>query len=440
MLIAFRAENVRSFRDEMEISLLATARAERRVVREVDWREAGNPIQLLPLAAIFGANASGKSNVLSAMNHMRFLVLHSFRHASPTGRIPRAPFRLDAAAQRASRYAIDLVLGGVRHEYGFSIDDHSVLEEWALRYPKGRAALLFKRVGEEVQIGSVARADTRAVTRLLRANALLLSTAASANHPQLLPLYEWFRRNLLLAESGTRTVRQLFTAKMLEDGATRESVLALLRAADLGVSNVTVRELDPQVRERIERANRILTGEEEEPQAGDGGPLPVFDDVTLTHHGAAGEVEFDVEEESMGTLVWLGIVGPVLDALAQGSVLLADELDTSLHPDLVAQLVRIFQQPDTNPHRAQLIFNTHDTTLLGDSDEQRLIGRDQIWFTEKLHDGSSRLYPLTDLDPRKHEAVARRYLTGRYGARPILSDDQFDRVGDLIGADVGVGR
>jgi AAA15 family ATPase/GTPase len=113
-------------------------------------------------------------------------------------------------------------------------------------------------------------------------------------------------------------------------------------------------------------------------------------------------------------------------------VFLADELDASLHPALVAQLVRLFQDPKTNPHRAQLVFNSHDAMLLGESGSDRLLGRDQIWFTEKRGDGSTRLYPLADLDPRREEAIGRRYLAGRYGATPILSRDEFDATAELI--------
>jgi hypothetical protein len=98
-------------------------------------------------------------------------------------------------------------------------------------------------------------------------------------------------------------------------------------------------------------------------------------------------------------------------------------------------VIELFQQPETNPHRAQLIFNSHDPTILGDSREYRLLGRDQTWFTEKRIDGSTRLFPLLDLDPRKHEAIGRRYLEGRYGATPIISGSEFDRVGELIAAD-----
>ena len=192
VLLAFKARNVLSFRDEFEFSMLATALAETDARRSVEWREDGRPIDVLPVAAIFGANASGKTNVLRAMHDMRSLVLQSFRQA-PTGGIPQKTFRLDPASAHApSMFEIDIVLGGVRHEYGFEFDRERVIEEWAIRYPRGRSALLFHRHGKDVEVGTVERAKSRAVTELLRPNALFLSTAAQTNHPVLLPLYEWF--------------------------------------------------------------------------------------------------------------------------------------------------------------------------------------------------------------------------------------------------------
>ena len=141
---------------------------------------------------------------------------------------------------------------------------------------------------------------------------------------------------------------------------------------------------------------------------------------------------WNAADESLGTLVWFGLVGPIVEALATGAVLLADELDASLHPALVAQLVKLFQNPGTNPNHAQLIFGSHDATLLGDSMTEQIIGRDQIWFTEKRDNGGTRLYALADLAPRKEEAIGRRYLAGRYGATPILSDQQFADTALLI--------
>lgn len=433
MLLAFRGENVRSFRDKFELSLVASSLAERGVVRQVAWREGGRGVGVLPAAGLFGANASGKSNLVKAMGDMRAHVLTSFRAGSPTGGIQRRPFLLDPQSRRApSRLEVDLVLGGVRHEYGFVLDDEKVLEEWAYRYPYGKAALLFRRQDDDVELGAAERVKGRAVTELLRPNALFLSTAASTNHAVLLPLYGWFERNLRLAEASSRQFRQALTTQLLEHDSHREWVLALMRAADLGVTGAKKHDLDPVMKDRLQRAVRILAGVEGEPDGSDQGPVLEELGVRLVHRGPGGEVELDAGEESLGTLVWFGLVGPVVEALADGAVFLADELDASLHPALVAELVRLFQDPTTNPRRAQLVFNSHDATLLGDSTGGRLLGRDQVWFTEKGGDGCTRLYPLADLDPRKEEAVGRRYLAGRYGATPILSRQEFDAAAELI--------
>ncbi|MBK5221549.1 MAG: ATP-binding protein [Acidimicrobiia bacterium] len=435
VLLAFRAENARSFRDEVELSLLATGMSEPRYVREVPWRQGGQPVSVLPAAGLFGANGSGKSTVLRIMDDMRSHVVHSFRQGNPDGGIHRRPFLLDARSKESpSRFEVELVLDGVRVEYGFAVDDERVVQEWAFRYPKGRAALVFHRDGDQVELGSSDRPKGRAVMELLRPNALFLSTAAAANHPTLLPLYSWFSRNLVLADADGRAVRQAFTTSMLADDPRRERVLALLHAADLGVTGAQRQPLDPDFQERLQQAVHILAGREGEP---DGEPDPAFEElggVRLTHRGVDGDIEFDADDESLGTRVWFGLIGPVVAALESGSVFLADELDASLHPALVEQLIRLFQDPDTNPRRAQIIFNSHDPTLLGDTADQRVLGRDQIWFTEKRNDGSTRLYPLVDLAPRKQEAIAKRYLAGRYGAVPILSSQEFAAAAELITA------
>ncbi len=375
---------------------------------------------------MFGANGSGKSNLLKAMDDMRGCVLHSFRRGDPEGRIPRRPFVLNRARRaEPTEFEVDLILNGIRHMYGFCIDDERVLDEWAFHYPKGRPALIFRRSDEKVDAGSVERQKTRAVQELLRPNALFLSAAASANHAALLPLYQWFSRNLVLAEADSRPFRQALTTDMLGDEASRDRVLALLQAADLGIVDARKQEPDPVMQERLRRAIRILAGTDGESDSDDG---PAFEElgVRLVHRGADGEeVELDAADESFGTRVWFGLIGPVVQALETGSVFLADELDASLHPALAAELVRLFQDPNTNPRRAQLIFNSHDSTLLGDAAGDRLLGRDQIWFTEKSDDGSTRLYPLMELEPRKQEAIGKRYLDGRYGATPVLSHGEF---------------
>ena len=218
MLLRFRAENVRSFREHLELLTLASTLAEQRYVRQVQWRESGSPYNVLPAVGVFGANGSGKSNLLKSMDDMRAHVLNSFRLGDPEGRIPRRPFLLSQVSrQQPSRFEIDLVLEGIRHEYGFVIDDDRVIKEWAFHYPKGRAALIFRREGDEVDVGATERQKTRAVQELMRPNALFLSTAAPAKHAVLLPLYQWFGRNLRIAEADSRPVRQALTTELLGD-------------------------------------------------------------------------------------------------------------------------------------------------------------------------------------------------------------------------------
>ena len=437
MLLTFRAKNVRSFRDEMELSMLAGARAEAAFVREIDWRESGRPLKVVPVAGIFGANASGKSNVLEGLDDMRMYVLDSYRREIEMGE--HWPFRLDHDAFGApSSYEIELVLNGIRHEYGFVLDRDRILEEWAFRFPRGRPAVLFSRSGDDIEAGSVGRAETRRVARLVRPNSLFLSAAAAAEHSLLKPLHGWFQRNLRMAGAGNREPRQMLTVTMLEDESFRERLLTMLRAADLGIVDARKQTIDPERRATLERALKVFLGEmglADEAESMLGSMDLNNMGFSLVHKGRDSTAEFFQGNESQGTKVWLGLIGTVTQALSSGHVLLVDELDASLHPALVAEVVRMFQSPDTNPHRAQMIFNAHDPAILGDSSDDRTLGRDQTWFTEKLGDGSTRLYPLTDFRPRKNEAIGRRYLAGRYGAVPILARQQFDSVGEMIDTD-----
>lgn len=430
MLLTFRASNVRSFRDEFELSFLSSTLSEPSAVRHVQWRQGGEPIGVVPVACIYGANASGKSNVLRAVEDMRTAVLRSFSSWAPDGGTRRRPFRLDPESQLApSMFEVELVLNDVLHRYGFRFDDERILEEWAYRHPRGRPAMLFKRTSMRVDLGNSMPARAAAAIDLLRPNALFLSTAAAGGQSDLLDLYRWFSRNLVLAEADDRQARQFFTAELLAETSWKAQALALLRAADLGVTDVSMVAIDPKVRERMRKVMRVLM-DKEDSEISDQALDPMR--VRLHHRGSGDSVAFNLEEESLGTLVWLGLVGPIVDSLSRGSVLLADELDASLHPKLTAQIVRLFQDPKTNPRRAQILFNSHDTTLIDGDSDGRLLGRDQVWFSEKDNNGATRLYPLSDLAPRKDEAIAKRYLDGRYGALPIVADVDFTDVAELI--------
>lgn len=157
--------------------------------------------------------------------------------------------------------------------------------------------------------------------------------------------------------------------------------------------------------------------------------LPKDQQVRLLHRSVGGEsVPLDfTTQESLGTHAWFAFLGPVLEVLEQGSVLLADELDSSLHPMLAAEVIRIFQDPLANPRGAQLIFTTHATAMLGTTMVGRPVDRDQVWITTKRKTGETELYPLIDARPRKEENLERGYLHGRYGGVPRVTPGEMAR-------------
>lgn len=443
-LLSFTARNVRSYWEEVNLSLLGTRLSEADVVRELNIAGPPAPVSVLPVAGIFGANASGKSTILRAMADMRAIVLGSFRRGDRESRLPRHSFLLHSEApERPSRFAVDLVLNGVRWQYGFDIDDHRVLDEYAYHFPKGRQALVFrrKRDGGEPSFGPAFRSFGRALARLVRKNTLLLSVAgaleggSSEERPgsanPVGPLFTWFRTNLLLMEPGNGLERVAYTADRLQHPEQRAAILDLLQAADLGITDIERVEPDPEVAERVERALRVLHGLEEESGTRKGKQFRVLssDLVRLHHTGTEGPTPIEAVHESQGTRAWISMLGPLLDTLRTGSTVLVDELDGSLHPHLVREFIRLFQNRGTNPRCAQLIFNAHDPTILGDSG-RRSLGRDQVWLTEKKADGATTLYSMAEFRPKRDEALAKRYLQGRYGGIPVLDPAEFREAAD----------
>ncbi|WHT17896.1 AAA family ATPase [Crossiella sp. CA-258035] len=431
--------NHRSFRDEHELSLLPAYEPTAEVV---------------PVAAVYGANASGKSNLLSGLRFMAAAVTRSFGDWPAEGGVPRRPFRLDPAARaKPSGFVVELISGGVPYTYGFTVDDVRVCEEWLYSYPEGRKRKLFERNGDTVRFGSTVpelRGKLEVLEALTRPNALFLSLAAQSNITALLPVHRWFAQHLTfrLAEAPAGTAVQV-KRFLRTHPERRDQLVDLLRAADLGISGIAEDPLD----EKVENAARDAADEAEAAMAAyarstysedhDAAARAAVALVDARHrreelrevhhrrqnrlqltHGELGEV-FDLEEESAGTRSWLALLPTVLVALAEGTTLVVDEIDTSLHPRLTARLVSLFQDLRTNPRQAQLIFTTHDTSLLGTMLGEEVLRRDQVWFVQKDPRGASTLYPLTDFHPRKDENTERRYLGGSYGAVPVLSEQDF---------------
>lgn len=424
-LLSFTAENVRSYRDEVHLSLLGTRMAEKGVARRLDVAGSSKPVSVLPVAGIFGANASGKTAILEAMDDMRVVVAGSFRLASSGSPIFRRPFLLDDGSnQRPSRLEMELILDGVRWQYGFEIDDHRVLGEYAYHYPRGRQARVFDREGDSVEFGQPFRSEGSALLRPLRDNVLLLSVAGAFGTDDLAQLYTWFDSTLRFASSNNRAARTDLTASLVQSVDKKGRILSLLRYADIGVTDVHRETLPPEVIDRLRQIIRRVDEVEEDPESDEQFSVPSI--VQLMHSTAAGEARIPPQDESLGTQMWLALVGLCLQVLDEGALLLVDELDASLHPRLVQKFIGLFQNERTNPRCAQLIFNSYDTNVLGDTD-RRTVGRDQVWFTEKNMDGVTSLYPLTDFGPRQDDAIERRYLQGRYGAVPALNPAEIER-------------
>ncbi|WP_327297514.1 MULTISPECIES: AAA family ATPase [unclassified Streptomyces] len=401
MLLRFRVANVRSLRDEQELSFVAPEGEENGAATELELAGGGS-VAVYPLLGIFGANASGKSNVLAALGDMRNAVLNSYARWASYDGIPRQAFALSPKSEgEPSFFEADLVIDSVRWTYGFELGPSRVEAEWLHSYPRGRRQEWLDRDASRVEVfkwpGGRVR-DRAQLVRRTRPNALLLSTAGTDNHPQLSPLFHWFRRNLWsINPEAERTQREEFTTREL-GGARASRIQALLQVADLGISGAAI--------------------------VPDG---PGRSTVKLTHRSAAGDVAFDWHEESYGTRSWFALLGPLLLALDEGAVLLIDELDASLHSRFAAEVVRLFHDPDANPHGAQLVFTSHDATMLTTPIGERLLEPGQVWLTQKDKDGASELYPLTDADPGEDEDLTKSYLAGAFGGVPALLEGQIAR-------------
>jgi len=284
MLLSARVANVLSFRDEQQLSFIATDLNDGSA-RPTGVRERGKKILIVPVIGLYGANASGKTNVLAALRLMRLGVLESLRWFSDPNAVRRIAFVLDPdMAQESSFYEVDLVLkDGVRYTYGFEIDDDRVGGEWLHAYPRGRKQVWFDRANGKFDFpGEGLRGEKLELARRTRSDALFLTVAAQFNHEQLLPVFEWFRDNLWLVspEHDDRARRLNYTRKkVVQDDIFRGHIARLLKVADLGINGIeVVSEADEQIR--------------------------------LVHQARSSGVPLDFSQESMGTRSWFALLGP----------------------------------------------------------------------------------------------------------------------------------
>lgn len=416
MLIEFRAENHRSLRDEQALTLEAGRVGNADDKRPRSIRGWSDP--MLPVAAIYGANASGKSNVLSALACMRNAVVHSHRSWAPDEGVPRAAFAWGPKKDEPSLFEVTLLIDSVRYQFGFLASSQRFLEEWLYAWPHGKKQVWYERDNSDFRFGENLKGENRLIAEVTRDNALFLSAAVQLKHPQLHQVFSWFRELQFInmpvpralggwpSPSLSRIVGliddthppTLFTDN--ESESLPDQFRAMLRNADFGIVEMRAVKTDSADDETAYPRVRIQ----------------------LKHKSSISDAWLPLEEESQGTQKLFRMALPVLQALREGSVLVVDELESSLHPSVAQEIVNLFNDPDRNPHNAQLIFSTHNTNLLGTTLGEPVLRRDQVWLTEKDPEGGTVLYPLTDYKPRKSENLERGYLQGRYGAIPFLGN------------------
>lgn len=433
MLLSFRFANHRSFRDEQQLNLTP--------IYDSSHGDAPGEDQALRVAGIFGANASGKSNLVGALSYMSNLVGRSDREVEPGLGINRQPFRLDPSlSDQPSTYVADLLISDVHYTYGFVLDDQRIIAEWLYSYPLKRKRTIFQREYDKYSWGEESgRSSVRELEPITPPTALFLSVTArfgrrppnesyeDDTYAALHEVYTWLYLRVTRPSSRTSLARLNANAGFLNPRR-RKIAIDLLRAADVGLRDVIVQRPEEQEALFPLSDEEIIAVSERSRVRGLSKRDP---ELAFLHYGALGDVTLDLADESSGTVRLLELAVRGVPVLEQGGLFLVDEIDASLHPLLSAALINLFQSPVTNKNNAQLIFTSHDATLLGMLDGNEVLHRDQVWFVEKGRDGASTLYPLAEFKPRKEgENRSRRYLLGSYGAIPDLSRQLFERALD----------
>ena len=399
MLVNFTFKNFRSFRDEMTLSMEAASIQElsEAVVKSCDE-------ELLPVAVMYGANSSGKSNVLKALKAMRDVLLNSVK-LNPKDKLDAEPFCLDlTSAEQPTSFEIQFTLNGSKFRYGFDYTANEILAEWLYEKRVGeREFELFLRSGNEFKISKTRFAEGNGKQDATPSNRLFVSLVAQLNGKLSQSILDWFSSIEYISgmdgkEYAGKTLEMLF---LNQQGATE--IKQLFTETNLGFSELDI-ELDDSVAMKM-KAESVHN---------------LYDaDGTMV-----GVRTFSTDKmESEGTKKMIEIAGPLVDAILSGKILVVDELDAKLHPFLTRKIIGLFMDREINRNGAQLIFATHDTNLLN----LQYLRRDQIWFTEKDKTDSTELYSLVEFRDdagnkvRNDRNIEKDYINGRYGAIPFMS-------------------
>jgi len=413
MLIEFSVENFRSIKNKLTLSLLSSKSKKIRNNTFSIQLNNKKPISLLSSAAIYGQNAAGKTNILNAIGTMKYII------TTPRERIfqlPYTPFLFSKQTIAApTKFNIIIAIDNIEHEYGFVLNNEKILAEWLHVGSK----TLFTRELESLDSSEYKFPNANLVGQKktwensTRPDALFLSTAVGLNNTQLKPIYDWFSSTLEIIGN----VNILKTTPWCESEAGKQEIIQFLKAADFFITDIQAKELTDltnapaqikQILEKLGDISGIQSGNIKSYEIKFKHPTDYDDGVFL-----------DMLNESAGTQKMYNIAGYWLEALQKNKVIFYDELNNSLHPLLVKFLIDQFNSKTKNSN-AQLVFTTHDTSIL----DQRILDRDQIWFCERDKEQASNLKSLVEYKHRSDILdIEKAYLSGRYGAIPIITEE-----------------
>ena len=395
MILEFCATNFLSIKDELKLSFVSTQLKESSAEPNDLYDLSDTGISLVRSAIIYGANASGKSNVLKAFAFYKRFITDSFKDSQAGEVIDVENFRLNATTiDEPTSLEATFTDGEYIYRYGFEVDSQKVQMEWLYRRAckkRAKEVELFYREDGVTSVHPKSQLLQELVNKkMVRSNALLLSTAAQFNETTAVSILRWLSDTQVLFCSEDEVLWQN-AIKYLDDEKLRERITAFARYADLGIENIT--KID----------NRIVSRHRQ------------YDDEGREVNNIA--FSFN-RNESEGTIKYFSLAYPIIDALDNGKRVVIDELDSRLHPLLVKRIVALFNDARTNPKGAQLLFTAHDTYLLSAG----LFRRDQVWFTQKDNFGATELYSLAEYKVRSTSPFERDYLLGKYGATPLIGD------------------
>lgn len=398
MLVNFTFKNFRSFKNEATLSMEAAN------IQELSDSviKSGAEV-LLPVAVMYGANSSGKSNVLKALKAMRDVMLNSVK-LNPKEKLATEPYALDLISlTEPTSFEIQFLLNGSKFRYGFDYTAEAIHAEWLYeKRPGEREFELFLRSGDDYKISKTRFAEGLGKQSATPSNRLFVSLVAQLNGKVSQSILNWFSNIDYMSGMNDegyagKTLEMLF---LNQKGA--DDIKRFFEEANLGFAKLNV-QLD-SFDERKMKSETVHK---------------LYDD----EGNFIGERNFPTEwMESEGTKKIIEILGPIFDTILNGKVLVVDELDAKLHPFLTRKIIGLFMDKTVNPHGAQLIFATHDTNLLN----LQYLRRDQIWFTDKDMTDSTELYSLVEFKDvsgnkvRNDRNIERDYINGRYGAIPFL--------------------